>query len=51
MVYLIKLIKNYLVFDMDIINICVFAIFGALIYIIITYVTKQIPKELISKLK
>ena len=51
MVYLIKLIINDLVFENGIINICIFAIFGALIYISVTYLTKQIPKELISKLK
>ncbi len=51
MIFILYLFQNVTDFNSGIIYLSVFAIIGILFYTLITYITKQIPNELFSKLK
>ena len=51
MILVLYLFKKFIDPDSGLIYLSIFTSIGVLFYIIITYVTKQIPNELISKLK
>ena len=51
MTLILHLFKNFTDFNYGLIYLSIFTIVGILFYIFITYITKQIPNELFSKLK
>ena len=51
MTLILHLFKNFTDFNFGLIYLSIFTIVGILFYIFITYITKQIPNELFSKLK
>ncbi len=51
MIFILYLFKNGMEFNSGIIYLSIFTSIGILFYIFITYITKQIPNELFSKLK
>ena len=51
MIFILYLFQNVIDFNSGIIYLSIFTSIGILFYIMITYITKQIPNELFSKLK